>query len=508
MKIIFQVTAIILLLSIIACNASSRCRCGDLGEGTNPCEGKKDVKTRKCTVPGHRREKPRHYASPAAIKAAHAAKEAEKAIIRSSPSITTVVKSGRQYRLGGYGGCKSANSPTSSASHIQNIDSIENEEYHRETVNKLKKLPACERVFPNLPKCTKCGDKVGPLASCGHQSHQNSQSFGSANTFLTFNDQGVPKLTEIQFPTSLASNSNSAPTSNCNLNDFDEAIGAPGMSFADQEKWYRGETKPVNEPADPISQHIFFQHVLEQTKRGKKTKAAMSEAKLNFGPIQRPQNVEQNKTKIEAQEAKLYSLDGPIYELITQPPQPSCAETIEEYQEDRQMSERIQHDLLHQGKKIAESSPSHQYSYSNLGYKPVKKNSNTFVIRDSCAPPPSLTIEPAKTNCGCSGTGASSCTGSCGCSGGSSCNGSCGCKGCGTSGTGACGCTGGTNCNGSCGCSGGNNSNEQSIHPLIKDIDSSYESGRVEIDSSSVESAPSYSDESKVYCNKCKNLYY
>lgn len=138
------------------------------------------------------------------------------------------------------------------------------------------------------------------------------------------------------------------------------------MSFADQEKWYRGETKPVNEPADPISQSIFFQHVLKHTKQGKKPSSSMSEAKLNFGPVQRPQNVEQNKTKIEAQEAKLYNLDGPVFELVTNAPQPSCAETIEEYHEDRQMMERIQHDLLHQGKKIAESSPSHQYSYRYL----------------------------------------------------------------------------------------------------------------------------------------------
>lgn len=149
MKIIIQVTAIVLLLSIIACNASVRCRCGDLGEGTNPCEGKKEAKTRKCTVPGHRRERPRHYASPAAIKAAHAAKEAEKSIVRSSPSLTTVVKAGRQYRLGGHGGCKSASSSTSlSSSLFQNIDSIENEDYHRETVDKLKKLSSSERVFP------------------------------------------------------------------------------------------------------------------------------------------------------------------------------------------------------------------------------------------------------------------------------------------------------------------------------------------------------------------------
>lgn len=134
-----------------------------------------------------------------------------------------------------------------------------------------------------------------------------------------------------------------------------------------------------------------------------------------------------------------------------------------------------------------------------MGYKPVKKNSNTFVVRDSCgsslsSSSPSLTIEPAKSSCGCSG--GSSCTGSCGCSGVSSCTGSCGCKG-------------GTNCNGSCGCSGCSNSNEQSVHPPIENIDSSYESGSVVvIDSGSVESAPSYSDESKVYCNKCKHLYY
>lgn len=137
----YGVTAIIFLFGIIACNASSKCRCGHLGDGISACDNsdKSDGKSRGIVIKGFNHVASNRYQKPAAIRAAAAARKTAKKVER-----TTSLASGssEKHRLGGFGDCKSSSSSFPAPHSV-----MDNDEYLR-AIKEINQLSNGERIVP------------------------------------------------------------------------------------------------------------------------------------------------------------------------------------------------------------------------------------------------------------------------------------------------------------------------------------------------------------------------
>lgn len=113
---------------------------------------------------------------------------------------------------------------------------------------------------------------------------------------------------------------------------------------------YRNDvsTLSLKIPADPVSQHLHRQNQLQSLIQ--KQKVPSSEAKLYFGPLSYPQNSGKNKIVIGAEEAKLFNVHKPIIEIVTKSPHLSDCKTRQGREEDRELTESLQRERLHQAK--------------------------------------------------------------------------------------------------------------------------------------------------------------